>query len=245
MNRTVLVTGAAGGIGQALSGAFLKAGDRVIALDHPKAISAIQSTPRLQTIPFDLAELAKSEDTLNLTRQLFYDLVPEGIDCLVNNAAVQCLGPALTLSLTDWQKSMDVNVTAPFRLVQVLGASLETVINVTSVHATATKKEFSAYATSKAALDGLTRSLALDLGPKTRVVGLAPAAVATPMLEAGFKGHCEARADLEAAHPLARIADPDEIARAAIFLAGPDAAFMTGQTLTLDGGVLSRLYDPA
>ena len=143
---------------------------------------------------------------------------------------------------------MNVNLTAPFRLSQAFLADLEaargTILNIGSVHARATKPEFAAYATSKAALHGLTRALAVDLGDRVRVVCLAPAAISTPMLMAGFEGHEAAFKSLEACHPAGRIGQPDEVAKAALFLTGPDAGFATGTTFWLDGGVLSRLHDP-
>ena len=93
-------------------------------------------------------------------------------------------------------------------------------------------------------MHGLTRALAVDLGPKVRVNTLAPAATATPMLMAGFKGREEAFKNLEGCHPAGRIATPEEIAKIAVFLMSEDADFITGATLYADGGVLSRLHDP-
>ncbi|MCA8887755.1 MAG: SDR family oxidoreductase, partial [Parvularculaceae bacterium] len=82
-------------------------------------------------------------------------------------------------------------------------------------------------------------------GPDVRVNTLAPAATATQMLKAGFENNPAGYAELEKVHPMGRIAEPAEIARLAKFLASDDAAFVTGATLYSDGGVLSRLHDPA
>ncbi len=245
MTRTILITGAAGGIGRALCRAFTAKGDRVIALDREDALGTFDQSDNLYPLPYDLKCLADTEEALDDLKVAVAALAPAGVDILVNNAAVQKLAPALHLALEDWINTLNVNLTAPFRLVQGLADTLKVVINITSVHARQTKKSFAAYAASKAGLEGLTRALALDLGPRVRVVGLAPAAVSTPMLEAGFEGQADARAALDMAHPLERVADPDEIARAVLFLAGEGASFMTGQTLAFDGGVLARLYDPA
>ena len=144
--------------------------------------------------------------------------------------------------------SLTVNTAVPYALVKAFVADLEksegAVINIGSVHAQATKPQFLAYATSKAALHGLTRALAVDLGPKIRVNTLAPAATETPMLKAGFENDQKSYAALKDAHPLKRMASPDEIARLALFLASRDANFLTGATIYADGGVLSRLHDP-
>jgi NAD(P)-dependent dehydrogenase (short-subunit alcohol dehydrogenase family) len=118
------------------------------------------------------------------------------------------------------------------------------IVNVGSVHAHATKPGFAAYATSKAALHGLTRALALDLAPAIRVVTIAPAAIDTDMLRAGFESLPESFAALQGVHPLERIGSPKEIGEAIVWLASSEAAFMTGSTLWMDGGVLSRLHDP-
>lgn len=168
---------------------------------------------------------------------------------IVNNAAVQHLGHLSELRPTDIVESMNVNLIAPMlltkeflpELVQARG----NVVNIGSVHAQATKPGFSAYATSKTALHGLTRALSVDLGPNVRVNTVAPAATATRMLEAGFEGNEQAYQALKDVHPMQRIADPTEIARIALFLASDEATFLTGATVYADGGILSRLHDPA
>lgn len=101
-----------------------------------------------------------------------------------------------------------------------------------------------AYATSKAALAGLTRALAVDLGGRVRVNAIAPAAISTPMLEAGFEGRPESRAELDRFHPAGRIGRPDEVARAAVWLASEESGFLTGATLAVDGALGVRLHDP-
>ena len=117
-------------------------------------------------------------------------------------------------------------------------------VNVASIHANLTKPGFVAYATSKAALVGLTRSMAVDLGRRVRVNAVLPAATATPMLTAGLGGAAELEA-LGAMHPLGRIARPEEIAAAVVYLASEAASFVTGTVLAVDGGVGARLHDPA
>lgn len=117
-------------------------------------------------------------------------------------------------------------------------------MNIASVHSTVTKPGFVSYSTSKAALVGLTRSLAIDLGSRVRVNAICPAATATPMLLAGFDGHPEALKELANVHPLERIAKPEEVAQVALFLASPQASFITGASILVDGGISGRLHDP-
>ena len=242
--RTVLVTGAAGGIGGALVEAFGEAGWHVIATDR------FPTGPGDGYIPADLAEIAADGGALSDFADAVRQAMPgEGLDALVNNAALQVLGNLGAISLDDWERTMRINLTAPLLLSQALLPELRaargTIVNIGSVHAQATKREFVSYATSKAAIHGLTRAMAVDVGENPRVVCIAPAAVATPMLEAGFEGLPEARAQLEDAHLSRRIAAPTEIGRAAVALCEQPFLFATGSTIWLDGGVLSRLYDPA
>jgi NAD(P)-dependent dehydrogenase (short-subunit alcohol dehydrogenase family) len=247
MSRAVLITGAAGGIGSAMVKAFAAAGWRVIAIDKagPGAGKGGDAF-----IADDIGLFASEPARLDaFAKKVRNALKGASLACLVNNAAVQNLGRLDRLGADAIVETFNVNVVAPMLLAKTFLPELEaakgSIVNVGSVHARATKPEFSAYATSKAAIHGLTRALAVDLGPSVRVNTLAPAAVNTPMMRAGFEGKEAALKELEAVHPVGRIATPEEIARIAVFLASDEAAFMTGATLYADGGVLSRLHDPA
>lgn len=244
--RSVVITGANGGIGAALVAAFAGAGWRVIATSQSKPPA---KSPAHKFIQADLGALARDERAMaEFASAANAAAGDRPVSVLVNNAALQILGPLAKLTAADIRQSMDVNVIAPFLLAKAFLPQLEAnrgaIINIGTVHAQATKPEFAAYATSKTALHGLTRALAVDLGPKVRVNTLAPAATATPMLMAGFEGKAGKFKELEGCHPLNRIATTEEIARIALFLASDDAAFITGATLYADGGVLARLHDP-
>ena len=243
---SVLITGANGGIGAALVEAFAGAGWRVIATSQSKPPRSSKAHGFLQA---DLGALANDEKAMNdFAKKVLATAGDVPLSVLVNNAALQILAPLRELKSADIRKTMAVNVIAPFLLARAFLPQLEenegSIINIGSVHAQSTKPEFAAYATSKAALHGLTRALAVDLGPKVRVNTLAPAATATPMLMAGFEGKAAKFKELEGCHPLNRIATTEEIAKIALFLASKDAAFITGATLYADGGVLARLHDP-
>ena len=184
--KTAIVTGAAGGIGAALCAAFGQAGYRVIGCDLREGASNCDVF-----LQFDLRALSTSaSDRDAVLGRIREALGGDGVAALVNNAAVQVLGSADTLTADDWRATLDVNLLAPFLLTQGLLPELEraggSVVNVASVHAHLTKPGFVAYATSKAALVGLTRSLAVDLGSRVRVNAVLPAATATPMLLAGL-----------------------------------------------------------
>jgi NAD(P)-dependent dehydrogenase (short-subunit alcohol dehydrogenase family) len=243
--RSVLITGAGGGIGTAVALAFAKAGWTVVGAglgkQRPAGCAAF--------VEVDLARLAVDDGEADrFRRDVLKHCTGGGLDAIINNAAVQHLAPTGQLTADAWRDTMDINITAPFRLVQAflpeLKAARGVILNMGSVHAQATKPEFVAYATSKAALHGLTRALAVDLGPDVRAICLAPAAVSTPMLQAGFEGRETEFKALEACHPVGRIAHPGEVAEAALFLVSSTTHFISGSTFWLDGGVLSRLHDP-
>lgn len=240
---TAVITGAAGGIGRALCDEFRDAGYQVVATDVARASGVACD----HFVEADLKAVCRDEACVKrFVQQL--NLPDSGLTVLVNNAAVQILNRTDMVSVQDWRDTLDVNVVAPFLLTQALLPFLEkaggSVVNLGSVHATATKPGFVCYATSKAALVGLTRALAVDLGGRVRVNAINPAAVATPMLLHGFKGKDAQFAALGGMHPLGRIAKPAEIAQAVLFLASRNAAFVTGAAFDVDGGILSRLHDP-
>lgn len=247
MKPAALVSGAAGGIGQALVQAFARQGFDVIGLGQVSQPAHFAGRQYLQV---DLQRLVKDEvfkaQALERIRQ---HLPGGGLNVLVNNAAVQVLGGVESLSLADWHSTLNVNLLAPFVLTQGLLPELEaakgSVINISSIHARLTKPNFVAYATSKAALSGMTRAMAVDLGGRVRVNAIEPAAIATDMLKAGFEGQPDAYAQLERCHPQGRIGTPEEVAALALSIAQGDLRFLHGACVGLDGGIGGRLHDPA
>ncbi|MEM8770347.1 MAG: SDR family oxidoreductase [Pseudomonadota bacterium] len=247
MTRSVLITGRRGGIGQSLAKAFSEDGWNVIGVDRRTPGAGEEDA---NFINADIGDFARNPQTLLEFRDEVLTMAnSHPLAAIINNAAVQHLGELDVLSADAIVESLAVNAVAPMLLAKTflpeLKSSKGSILNIGSVHAQATKPGFSAYATSKAALHGMTRALAVDLGPDVRVNTLAPAATATPMLKAGFEKNEAALKALKNVHPMKRIAETDEIARIALFLVSPDASFLTGATLYADGGVLSRLHDPA
>jgi NAD(P)-dependent dehydrogenase (short-subunit alcohol dehydrogenase family) len=244
--RFAVVTGAAGGIGTALVREFDAAGYAVIATDL---------APRPAGLPCRLyleADLARTVADEAYATECFGHIAAaldgHGLAALVNNAALQILGGADSLSRDDWRRTLDVNLLAPFVWTQALLPALEhgrgSVVNVSSIHARLTKKNFVAYATSKAALSGMTRALAVDLGGRVRVNAVEPAAIATEMLKAGFAGLPQQYAALEGCHPAGRIGQPEEVA-ALVRNIIEGAGFLQGACIALDGGIGGCLLDPA
>jgi len=242
--KSVLITGAAGGIGQALCLAFRRAGYLVIASDLKEMVDDAHFF-----VQSDLERMVDDERYRDeYLEQIRHALGGDGLTALVNNAALQIVRGTEDLTIRDWRRTLDINLLAPFALIQAFLPELKrargSVVNVASVHARLTKPGFACYATSKAALVGMTRSLAVDLAGAVRVNAISPAATGTSMLLAGFEGREDALADLGGMHPSGRIAEPAEIARVAVFLASHDATFINGATLDVDGAIGARLHDP-
>jgi NAD(P)-dependent dehydrogenase (short-subunit alcohol dehydrogenase family) len=119
-----------------------------------------------------------------------------------------------------------------------------TVVNIGSIHAKLTKPAFISYATSKAALRGLTQSLAVYCGEDIRVNMVEPAAIATPILLEGFVGNPDALEGLENYHPVGRLGLPVEVAELVVYLVSDVSSFMTGSVIEFKGRIGSRLHDP-
>ncbi len=245
--RYALITGANGGIGRALCSAFVSDGYQVIALDiHP---SQHAETFCAHYISVDLANYSHDECYAAKTNVKIAELLTNNkLHCLVNNAAIQILGGVATLSRSDWQNTLAVNLQAPFFLTQAFLTQLEfamgSVVNISSVHAKLTKKNFVAYASSKSALSGMTKSMALDVGDRIRVNAIEPAAIATDMLKAGFVGKPEKYQQLKDYHPSKSIGEPSEIAKLTLFLASDQAHFIHGSCIDISGGISTCLHDP-
>ena len=247
MMKTVMFTGAAAVIGRALVRAFSDAGYRVLATDRVElatdlACSAYVACDLQRTV----ADPAYAGQTFARIREL---LRGDPLATLVNNAAVQVLGPVESLSREDWRSTLDVNLVAPFLWAQALLPELEAargaVLNISSIHARLTKPGFVAYATSKAALSGMTRAMAVELGSRVRVNAIEPAAIDTPMLRAGFESQPDGFARLSECHPTGNIGSADDVAKLALVLAEGRIPFINGSCVALDGGIGNTLHDPA
>jgi NAD(P)-dependent dehydrogenase (short-subunit alcohol dehydrogenase family) len=243
--RWVVVTGAAGGIGRALVAAFAGAGYHVIATDIAPPPAELACTHYLQA---DLARTVRDEAyAAEVFARIGNWLEGAGLHALVHNAALQLLGGIDTLSRQQWAGTLDVNLMAPFFWTQALLSHLElvrgSVVMISSIHARLTKPDFVAYATSKAALSGMARALAVDLRGRIRINAIEPAAVDTSMLRAGFLDQPGALARVRACHPIGRLALPQEIARATLLLVDGGLDFLHGTCLGVDGGISAVLHD--
>lgn len=247
--KWVLITGALGGIGKALVSEFINKGYSVLATDVREDDAQFSNYSNVKFLRLNLEEIALSETFANE----FYEKTKKitdgvGICTLINNAAVQILSPTRNITRAQWSESFNINLTAPFFLSQLFLNDLEknagSIVNISSIHATQTKKGFVAYATTKAALSAMTRNMVLDLGKKIRINAIEPAAIATDMLKAGFKGNEEKYHLLEAFHPIGRVGTPTEVATLAVFLASEESGFVQGACISASGGISGCLSDP-
>lgn len=242
--KSVLVTGSNGGIGSSLVKNLIEANFNVIGID-------VGDDKNNLTHYFDIDLQALLDNDLerkNFGIELKKVTATSRLCGIVNNAAIQITKSFEDLEITDLRKSLDINVIAPFMLTKLVLDDLKltkgTVINIGSIHSKLSKNDFTAYAISKSALDGLTRSMALELGAELRVNGIQPAAINTPMLRAGFEGDEQKIKELNYLHPSKTIGEPDEISNLVIFLLTTKSPFLNGSVIKIDGGISSRLFDP-
>jgi NAD(P)-dependent dehydrogenase (short-subunit alcohol dehydrogenase family) len=241
-----LITGALGGVGKALVTEFVEQGYEVIATDILDCSTPLRNVHFLQ---LDLETFVLEEDYAVEFYSKVNDITAKaGVSCLINNAAIQILADTRALTRKQWHTSFNVNLSAPFFLSQLLIDDLiinkGSIVNISSIHATQTKKQFVAYATTKAALSSMTRNMVLDLGDRIRINAIEPAAIATDMLKAGFDGKEFEYKALEAFHPLGRVGTPAEVAKLAFFLSSADAGFVQGACISASGGIQGCLSDP-
>jgi len=240
--KKVLITGVLGGIGSAMARKFREAGFYVYGLDK----RGTNDEPCDRFIQFDIHQYIKNVDYRIKYAEIFDKIIPT-LDVLINNAAVQILDKTENIRLEDWQETLNVNLTGPMLMSKMFLPKLErvhgSIINIGSIHHNLTKPMFVSYATSKSALIGLTKAMAVDLEGRVRVNAISPAAIETDMLRAGFDNDESALDELRKIHPVKRIGYPADVAKLAIFLASENSGFIHGANLTLDGGISSVLKD--
>lgn len=248
MTKTVLITGAGGGIGRACVRHFADKGWCVIGVDRDEFGSDFPDDGRF--IKADISQPDSPESIFQQAR----DFQPT-LDVLINNAAVQVAKPLVETSIEEWDAVMASNLRSVFLFVKLAHPLMKAagggaIVNVSSVHAIQTSANIAAYAASKGGLLALTRAMAIEFAPDNiRVNAILPGAVDTPMLRAGLgRGHVghgdlQQRLDNLARKTVnGKVGKPEEIAHAIYFLADDEqSSFMTGQAMVVDGGATARL----
>ncbi|HEX3885243.1 MAG TPA: 3-oxoacyl-[acyl-carrier-protein] reductase [Stellaceae bacterium] len=236
--QSALVTGASGGIGGAIARALHRAGATVgLAGTRRAALDALAGAlgERAHVLVADLAD-TDAPDRLVKDAEAALGQV----DILVNNAGITRDNLTLRLRDEDWQAVLDVNLGATFRLTRAVLRGMVRrrqgrIVSITSVVGVTGNPGQANYAASKAAMIGMSKSVAAEVATRGITVNcVAPGFIATAMTE---KLSPEQQAKITAAIPAARMGTPDEIAAAVLFLASPEASYITGQTIHVNGGM--------
>ncbi|EKM98853.1 MULTISPECIES: 3-oxoacyl-[acyl-carrier-protein] reductase [Acidocella] len=236
--KTALVTGASGGIGAEIARA-LHAQGAVVALSGTRREAldtlAAELAERVHVLP---ADLSVAEEAARLIADA--EAAMGKVDILVNNAGLTKDGLVLRMSDADWEKVINVDLAAPFRLSRaalkfMLRRKAGRVINIGSIVGTTGNPGQANYCSAKAGLIGLTKSLAQEVASRGITVNLvAPGFIETPMTDALNEAQ---RADLSGKIPLGRLGAPKDIAAAVLYLASEEAGWVTGTTLHVNGGM--------
>lgn len=241
--RVAVVTGASRGIGLAIARRLAEQGATVcLTARRAEALNEAAATlPRGRAMA-----VAGAADDPSHREEVFARVTEEfgGIDILVNNAGINPVyGPLVDLDLDAARKVMEVNVIGTLAWTQQavragLGTrdALASVVNLSSVAAQTPPPGIGWYGVTKAAVSHLTKTLAVELAPRIRVNAVAPGVVKTTFARALYEGREQ---EVAANYPLGRLGVPDDVAEAVAFLCGDGASWITGQVLTLDGGLIT------
>jgi NAD(P)-dependent dehydrogenase (short-subunit alcohol dehydrogenase family) len=241
--QVALVTGSSKGIGRAIAMAYAREGARlVITSRNEKESEAVAAEIEASggaavAIPADLTRSDERQALLRRTLDAFGQ-----VDILVNNAGRTAIAPSESLAEADWRQVLELDLHAYFLLCQMVAPSMlarrhGVIINVTSINGTVAFPQRAAYCVAKAGVNMLTKVLAIEWAERgIRVNALAPGYVETDLIRDLIARGMVDRVRLEGRTPVRRLATPEEVAEAAVFLASDASRYITGTVLTIDGG---------
>jgi NAD(P)-dependent dehydrogenase (short-subunit alcohol dehydrogenase family) len=238
-NKHVIVTGGAKGIGEACVDLMHQEGGKVSVLDIDTDVRNKYGSS-LAFYKTDVSKAAQVEDAIGQAIKRFGD-----VDVLINNAGIVKYATVTEATEEDWDLTLNVNLKSSFLCAKhcipsMLKKGKGVIVNVASVQAFLSQQKVAAYTTSKTALLGLTRSIAIDYAPHIRCVAVCPGTVDTPMLHEAIKespNPDEVYQECIDMHPLKKLASAREVAELISFLASDKASFITGQAYRIDGGL--------
>ncbi len=238
-DKHVVVTGGAKGIGKACVDLVVREGGKVSILDIDKNIQE-KYGPAVGFYETDVSKIMQVQHAIEKAITAFGE-----IDVLINNAGIVKYATVTEASEEEWDLVLNVNLKSAFLcskycIPSMLKKGKGVVVNVASVQAFISQQKVAAYTTSKTALLGLTRSIAVDYAPNIRCVAVCPGTVDTPMLQEAIKQSPypdEVYQECVDMHLLKKLATPEEIADLIGFLASDKASFITGQAYRIDGGL--------
>ena len=238
--KRVVITGGAGGIGMASACRFLDEGSQVVIWDHDEEAlaGAIDVIPALTgSILADVTDPEEVKAGFAEVGQLM-----GGLDILINNAGISIHNRFVEISPEEWRRVIDVNLNGTFLVGKaaaelMLSGNGGVIVNMGSTNAMTGYHYYADYNASKAGVVELTRSMALELGPKIRVNAACPGFILTPMQDAEYTP--EMKTAFSSKLPLDRLGSPEDVASLFAFLASDDSSFITGQCFIIDGGEIA------
>jgi len=236
--RTALVAGGASGIGEATCRALTGAGAAVIVadVDQPRATSLASQLPGASVLTLDICDEAAVKMALSKIPKL---------DILINNAGIGMVGSVEETELPDFQRLFRVNVEGMFLVTKyampLLLASAGCIVNIGSVAGMVGIRKRFAYCATKGAVVAMTRQIAVEYPTQIRANCICPGTVDSPFVEGYLEKYHKhekekVRAELNQRQPIGRLGKPEEIANLALYLCSPEAAFVTGSVIAIDGG---------
>ena len=244
--RVAIVTGSSSGIGRAVAAELAGRGMTVVVTSRsPQRARATAAEIEDQGgtalgVAVELTEEGGPAALVDRTLEAF-----GRVDVLVNNAGAGQVGASETLALEDWQRIIDLDLTAPFRCAQaaarpMLAAGRGVIVNISSLTGHIGLARRAAYTAAKHGLEGLTKTLGVEWAQRgVRVMSVAPAYVDTELLAGTSKAGGFTLDDVARRTPMGRLAEPREVARVVAFLASDEASFLTGSSVRVDGGWLA------
>ncbi len=247
VNKTVIVTGAGSGIGKATAKKFASKGFNVVLNGRTKSkLEAVSKEINASNTLIVAGDVSKPADVKQLVESTISKF--NTIDILVNNAAIFVGGTIDKVSLEDWNKQLEVNVTGPYLMIKetlpYLEKSKGNIVNVCSVSGLGGDWNAFAYDSTKGAIQLMTKALALDFAAKEiRINAVAPSLTDTDMGEGAMENE-EVMKEFKKRIAMGRAAQPEEIADVIAFLASEEARFVTGTILPVDGGLSASNGQP-
>ena len=245
--RVAVVTGAAAGIGRSIAERFAREGARIVVADVDGA-GATEVARGIGDAAMSLRVDVSVEDEVAAMVALAVERFGT-LDIAVNCAAARASGAITRLAAADWRRVIDVGLTGAFLSIKHEAARMieqgrgGAIVNIVSINARQPSEGGAAYSSMKAGLEMLVRCGAMELGAHgIRVTGIGPGLVHTPATSAVFERQPDLLEAFRRSTPLGRFAEPDEIAGVAAFLASDEASWISGDTLYVDGGALTREY---
>jgi NAD(P)-dependent dehydrogenase (short-subunit alcohol dehydrogenase family) len=240
--KVAIVTGASRGIGRAIAEIFVREGARVVICGRrQETLDQVAGELGASVKPI-ACHVGRADQIETLVATTTKEIGP--VNILVNNAATNIsFGPCLEIDETQFDKMIEINLKSAFRLVKAVAPGMcdrggGSIINIASIAGLRPQLHSLLYSMTKAALIMMTKSYALELGPKgVRVNAIAPGLIQTALSEHYWKDEAQQNSLLER-QPIQRLGQPSDVAELALLLASEKGSYITGQTLTVDGGFL-------